>query len=74
MSELVGCVLRNLYEQKGAVLLQDPQNLQALLLDLCPDETRAIRLILLGLSRQIPHLLLTYMMPQALSLVNFVIP
>ena len=58
MSELVGCVLRNLYEQKGDSLLKDPQILQELLLDLCPDETRAIRLILLGLSRQVPRQLL----------------
>jgi len=60
MSELVGRVLKDLYEQQGVPLLQDPRELQQVLLDLCPDEEPAIRLILLGLSRQLPrHLLAT---------------
>lgn len=58
MSELVGRILKDLYDRNGLSLLQDPPELQKLLEDLCPDETRATRLILLGLSRQVPQHLL----------------
>ncbi|MGV3522607.1 MAG: formylglycine-generating enzyme family protein [Candidatus Sericytochromatia bacterium] len=58
MSELVGRILKDLYDRNGFSLLQDPPELQKLLEDLCPDENRATRLILLGLSRQVPHHLL----------------
>ncbi|MBF2055343.1 MAG: formylglycine-generating enzyme family protein [Candidatus Sericytochromatia bacterium] len=52
MSELVGRVLKDLLEQEGDALLESPQRLETVLLDLCPDEHRAIRLILLGLAGQ----------------------
>lgn len=58
MSELVGRILKDLYDFRGDELLQEPQHLQVLLEDLCPDETKAIRLILLGLARQVPQRLL----------------
>ncbi len=58
MSELVGRILKDLYDYRGEEILQEPQTLQVLLEDLCPDETKAIRLILLGLSRHIPQRLL----------------
>lgn len=55
MSELVGRVLKDLLEQEGESLLESPQRLETVLLDLCPDEHRAIRLILLGLAGQAPE-------------------
>ncbi|PKL78375.1 MAG: hypothetical protein CVV27_03405 [Candidatus Melainabacteria bacterium HGW-Melainabacteria-1] len=55
MSELVGRILKDLYDYRGAELLQEPQTLQLLLEDLCPDESKAIRLILLGLARHVPQ-------------------
>lgn len=58
MSELVGRILKDLFDFRGAELLQEPQNLQLLLEDLCPDENKAIRLVLLGLSRGVPQRLM----------------
>ncbi|MEZ0370967.1 MAG: formylglycine-generating enzyme family protein [Candidatus Sericytochromatia bacterium] len=60
MSELVGRILKDLYDFRGSELLQEPQNLELLLEDLCPDELKAIRLVLLGLSHRIPQRLLSH--------------
>ncbi len=53
MSELVGKILSNLYHAEGQALLSDPRQLQAHLIEMCPDEDRAIRLVLLGLAQKI---------------------
>lgn len=58
MSELVGRILKDLYDFKGIGILEAPQELQLMLEDLCPDEVRAIRLVLIGLARGVPQRLL----------------
>lgn len=73
MSELVGRVLHNLYEKKGETLLEDPQQLQHLLEDLCPDEKRAIRLVMLGLARQVPRRLLQAYAAEGASLLQVMV-
>lgn len=58
MSELVGHILGELIEREGTTLLADPFRLKSMLEELCPDEHRAARLMLIGLGREIPQQLI----------------
>lgn len=58
MSELVGHILKKVYTQYPQQVLSEPENLLQMLQELCPDEEQAIRMVLLGLERQVPQALL----------------
>lgn len=54
MSELVGHVLKDLLESQGRGLLGQPDYLNAILKDICPDEPKAIDLMMTALDEEIP--------------------
>ncbi len=59
MSELVGHILKKLYAQAPEKVLEDPRQLEHLLQETCPDEKKAIRMVVVGLAREIPQRLLS---------------
>lgn len=58
MSELVGHILKKLYTQYPVQVLSEPENLLQMLQEVCPDEEKAIRMVLMGLDNQVPQALL----------------
>ncbi|MBT9546907.1 MAG: formylglycine-generating enzyme family protein [Candidatus Sericytochromatia bacterium] len=54
MSELVGHILKDLLDSQGKSLLGQGDYLKAILMDVCPDEPKAIDLIMTALDEAIP--------------------
>lgn len=58
MSELVGHILKKIYTISPTQVLEEPEHLLQMLQESCPDEEKAIRMVLMGLDNQVPHTLL----------------
>jgi len=54
MSELVGHILKDLLDSQGKGLLGQSDYLKAILVDVCPDEPKAIDLMMMALDEAIP--------------------
>ena len=59
MSELVGHILKKIYALSPTQVLEEPEHLLQMLQETCPDEEKAIRMVLMGLDNQVPHTLLS---------------